>query len=481
MGIFTILGACYVLLLNPLRSAAMTARTSEPLSAGQSRDLFFFRYLEGLLLFLFFESRLMLFLQTRGIASGWDTAVHLRMIHFWPWDAHVWNIQGEYYAYHPPLAFFLPRLLFVSGMDIVLSVQVVNAIASVIGFLFLRAVLKDIGVLRSWAGLAFLYITSCLPVQIYMAHSVNMDALIYAEACAVLFLSVRLFCESRVQSQTKKRPALYATALVLCLATAMLTKYSGLLLTLIPVLTVFFAGHPTLSPKGRRQLRIACGACAAALLIVSPYYIGRYVHQTGMVLPTNMDIVRFDKTKIDAGRSIRDNNRAAFVLNLFSRAPSVPDRIQDRDQKTMRMLNTWKDVWAGSRKNVRQSPLSLWLSTAEARAAIILLIAGCASFFLRAHRRSPWDRMGQALILFSLLQIFSLIIFAYHYPHPSGITNKGLYIAPALLGFGYLMSCSFTGCGDVKAPRTWRGRGIMIAGLALLGGMMFLNGFLPVY
>ncbi len=439
--------------------------------------------LEYCFLFLFLVSRLWLFVAHKGEAIGWDVGVHLQMLSHWPWSPGMWDVQSEFYAYHPPVAFFLARVLHVMGIDTVTSVQAVAATASVIGFFFLRKSLQYLQVLRTWQGLLFLYITSTLPIQIYLARSINMDVIVYAEACAVVYFSLRVFFVKKF-SLRKNHAIRNIALLILCLVLGLFTKYSGLLLLGIPCLLTLFSSESLpsmLSKKVFHRVLVACCICGVAVAMASPYYFQRYYRQTGQFFPTNMDLEKYDKNTAIAERAQRDKNPTEFLQQFFWRTSPDATRIQDRDQKTVRLLNTWKDIWSGNKHNVKQSGLSLALSNIYANLALVFLAFGYIYYVGQLSRWTPWDRLGSALLIFSLVEIAFVILYTYRYPHAIGVPNKGIYIAPALLGFGYLITLMGRAAGEIRLSHSRKNNILSGIAIACVAGCIILNAVLPVY
>ncbi len=439
---------------------------------------------EYFFLILVLLSHLWLFFAHWGDAVGWDTDVHLQMLSDWPWSAHMWNIESQFYAYHPPLAFLLARVLLILGLDPVVSVQVVSAAASIIGFLFLRASLSALNILRTWRGLFFLIITSSLPLQVYLARSINMDVLIYAEACAALFFSIRVFFCDEITLSRNSVTTPFSLCLVLSLVLGLFTKYSGLLLLSIPLLVSIVHQCRCASILPRKNFRGVFHAsclCAIALAIAFPYYFERYEQKTGQFFPTNQDLDIYDKHMTLEERAVRDRDRITFLQQFFWGTSSDAVRMQDRDQKVLRILNTWKDVWSANKYNIEQSPLSLLLSRIYARLSLLFLGLGSISFLLQFRRWTSWDQLGVILLLFSLIEILSLLIYSYQYPHPIGIPNKGMYIAPALLGCGYLMTACIQPVEDMLVRHLFFARLCAYFGLLALASFLLLNALIPVY
>lgn len=244
---------------------------------------------------------------------------------------------GQYfYAYHPPLGFLLAKCFTWVGFSPLMSVQLLNAAASLGTFFILRATLGRCGLLARPAAVFFLYFGASLPIQLFLASSINLDVLTAGCAALTLYLSVRLCWDETLDRQARLT---FATAIAVVIAASMLIKFSGLLLVTIPVLTAL--AHPKTS---FRLVSVAGAAALVGLLLVSPYYVSRYYQQTGRFFPTNLEI--FAQSEIAAARAARDSDRLSFFLNMVAPSPvhgSANTVLRDRD--TMRLADVWQDVW----------------------------------------------------------------------------------------------------------------------------------------
>ncbi len=444
----------------------------------------FSKKLEAYFLYLFLFSRLWIFIAHYGDAVGWDMQAHINRLAYWPWDYEAWDIRFYFYGFHPPVAFLLPKFLYFIGLDVTVSIQIVSALASLIGFFCIRASLAYLGLLYSWAGLFFLYFTSSLPIQIYLARSINIDVIVYAQACAVLYLSLLLFYNRNTRILSRNAQFKYGGVLLLCLIMAIMTKYSGLLLLTIPVLVVLVAptqsGH--VMSRGRFiNLLIAACIGLGAVAIAFPYYHERYYKQTEQFFPTNMDLERYNKRFVAAKERQEDWEFLSFTRNLLASSSRNAPLMQDRDQNTVRLFNSWRDLWSGSKHNVEQSEASLRLSILYADIAFWLIWAGIIYFYMDICNKSDWHRLGIVLILFGFMQLLALVAYTYRYPHPLGIPNKGIYIAPALLGFGYIICNMAAFIGNIRAPKGLVGLVVCYISCAALIAFILCNALMPVY
>jgi len=393
---------------------------------------------ERTLLILFLFGKMAALLLRWGEAIGWDSGVHLEMVQRWSFTDPLLPIREHFYAYHPPLAFYLPKLLVSFGLDPVLSVQFISTLASIAAFLFLRATLRHLKLLEQPQGIAFLYLASALPLQVHMGTSINMDVLILAAASAVLYYTIRGV----------------RLGLITALVFGLFTKFTAVLLLPVP----FFVAL-TRPDRWRNILPKAVFPVFIAIALVFPYYYGRYERAEGTLLPHNIDF--FQTEELARDRAIRDQDRTKFFREFFWGTSASTAPIEARDQSTMRFLNTWRDLWAGHRLNLYQTFPSLAFSRLYAAIAWPLLVVGLIRFF--REKRTVWWRLGVILLTTSLLQLLFIIVHSTLYVHPIGIPNKAIYIPLIVWGVGYLLS--------VALPFSWE----------VIAAFVLVNHLLPVY
>ena len=230
-----------------------------------------------------------------------------------------------------------------------------------------------------------------------------------------------------------------------------------------------------------RRLCLACCIGAIAAGLAFPYYLDRYEKQEGRFLPVNIELAKFGRVTTAMERLRRDQHRIAFVKSLLWGTSKGTQPMQDRDQQVLRMLNTWKDVWSANVKNILQSPLSLALSVIYANLSLVFLTIGCIYAVVRSSLRTAWDRFGCVLVTFALVEIAALIFYTYEYPHPIGVENKAIYIAPALLGFGYLVTLTSRMAGTIQIPKSLVSKIFIGIGIISVSCFMIFNTVLPVY
>ncbi len=426
---------------------------------------------EHLFLGLFLLMHAWIYVAFRGTV-GWDVPPHMDMIDAWPWSATRWPVGSTFYSYHPPFIFALQRLCTMIGFTPIGSVHFTDMLATLVAFFFLRATIKRLGALHTWTGFVFLYVTTSLPMTVYLARSVNMDVFVLAQAAATLYFSVRLCTNSGPLDRTA------AGGAVVALALSLLSKFSGILLLGIPPLIALVLADSR--KQAMRLFLVGCAVSGLAVSMVSPYYVGRYYVQTGKLLVSNMDLPRYRSARLQSQYVLRDQDRIGFLRDyLFGNDPEAPG-MDDRDQKHARMINTWKDFWAGNNRNLKQSSLSVALSTVYANLAVLFMAAGACVWAARHKRRTAFDRLGTAFILLAIVHVLFITTYGYVYPHTRGVTNKGIYIVPAIYGLGYLVALAATAIPFSKPTSRWYAP-LKVTLMTMLAAYMVLNAALPVY
>ncbi len=437
------------------------------------------RELQFLGLFLF--SRFLLLLKRFGMSIGFDNDEHLEMVNMWEWSDWFLSIDRAFYAYHPPLGFLLAKTLAMTGISQVLSVQLLSFAASLVAFFFLRHLLKHVNLLHSPAGIVFLYVTSSIPLQLYLATSMNLDVFVLAGASAVLFFSVHALW--RDASRIALRPVLMPLIIGGVIAVTMLFKFNGFLLIALPFLVALFITRKRWIP---RKLVTTTLAAAVAMLVVYPYYNARYVSLTGQMFPSNN--IMFHATELDEARALRDMDPLAWLGKMFIPSPMHTYGYLHRDTQHPRLRDTWKDFWISDewlnfqpnltpdRPTYRQSWASMSVSDWYLTIAPLLMIYGIV-LLLRKKIDLLWRRLGYVLLGFALLQILSMISFVYDQPLAWAIPTKGIYIAPVVWGIGFLLSTPVMHAW--KSPRTQK-RIVQLA-LGCTAAFLLLNHLLPVY
>lgn len=388
---------------------------------------------EPLLLWLFVGCRAIYFCMTFGREAGFDSGAHLEMVERLGWFDFVLPIGRYFYSYHPPLGFLLAKFFTLFGFSPLQGVQLLNAIASVATVLLVRATLRRCNLLDRPVPVFFLYLFACLPIQLFLASSVNLDVVMAAIAALVTYLSVWLFWHVGTDKQTRVTLAL---GIAVAIAAALLIKFSGLLFAGIPVLVALC------SPQ--RTFKLAAGAgvlAAAGLLLISPYYVSRYYLPTGHFFPTNLEI--FASAEIAQARAARDEKGLEFFLEMAKPSSFHGAAGQvGRDFDTMRLADAWQDVWVKENHMgpVRTPAAGRVLGQAERAAAGVLVIVGLLVTLLRLGRRDEWQRLGLVWLGFTCAQLGAFISYLYSQPVASWSPTKGIYLACSLPILAYALA-----------------------------------------
>ncbi len=428
-----------------------------------SRDGRGYARAERFLLGIFLFSRAVLALRTFDDGVGWDAGDHLEMLDHWPWEEEVWSVRSRFYAFHPPLGFFLGRVLVVLGIHRDAAAQTVAAVAMLLAFFAIRFVLRRLGVLHSMRGLVMLYGGASLPVQIYLAHSINLDALLQAAAAGIIAVTIVL---------RERRSWWGVAALTLLLAAAVLTKATGVALFAIPAVVLLCLEPEIRRMDLRRAVAIAVVPVIAAIVLVAPYFLARYVVPEGRLFITNMDMEEYDLPLLQDDRAVlRERGNMTLWKDLFWGVTPGSEPLDMRDARSIRLANGWKDLWAANRANIPQAGLSFALSAFYAWVGTALLLLGALRCVRDAATASTWARMGRALGIIAALHGVMLLTFFARYPHPLGNPMKAIYVAPALLFLWYLLGAA--------VPREWH-RPLLLP-VVLLALWTLCNAALPVY
>ena len=433
----------------------------------------FWHYPELILLSLLLLSRILLFLDRLGTELGWDTGAHLEMVSLYTWGDLSIDVRESFYSYHPPFGFLLARTFHLMGLSPLVSVQILSFIASLTAFFFLRATLQKLDFLSSPIGIAFLYITSSIPLQIYLSTSVNLDVLILALA------SVILYCSICICWKHQKSWELYL-GLLTALAAALLTKFSGWILLSIPILCALTKPRGLLD-EGlsvlhhiRHPLRSTTLTLLSVLILTFPYYHHRYYATKGTFFPSNTD------TWIGEHREKRDKAPFIFMKNvlLAPKAHAQGTPLEEFSFEGLRLYDVWNSFWARSTDFIEQSEISKGLSQLYRTFTPFLMIIGLMIVLCTAYRRSSyWNRLGIVILSFTFIQFLALLWYIYQNPYGDWIPAKAAYIAPAVMGIGFLLAHSFAPFTHFTPKRT----SLQVALLAGIAIFIIVNHSIPVY
>jgi hypothetical protein len=356
------------------------------------------------------------------------------MLHLLSWTDGALGARESFYAYHPPLGFLFGKLLLLVGLSDVWSATVVSSLASLGATLALRAALQHAGLLHRPIAIAFLYLSASLPVQVFLASSVNLDVLQLLWASVTILLSMQLWWNGRPAVSQRWRLSAWLT---LTLAAALLTKTSGTLLLIIPVTVALLA------PAQRFAWRPALAGLSVAVvscLLVSPYYLQRYYAPEGRIFVSNTDFIIGD-TMEEARNNLRTRGTLAFIGDLLGPSPAhATSGWVERDRTNLRLSDTWRDVWLQEGILGPLPPLALWLGQTYLVGGWWLLVVGGALLLRQLNPQDPWHRFGGVLCVIGAVQMAGFVTYLYDQPFAEWGPTKAIYIAPALLTLTYLLS-----------------------------------------
>jgi len=435
---------------------------------------------------LLLGGRIWLLFQRFDESIGFDASPHLSHLAAITWSDFDKPLNSGFYAHHLPLSFLLARTIYVLGFSLASSVQIVAFSGSLLSFFFLRLTLKHLNLLSQPRAIVFLYVTSCLPIQMYLATRINMDILVLTFNTIALYLSVRLFWSSEFRLDTKSTRTAFlleAMLLVIVMCLALMTKSSGLLVLIIPI----FVALPHLLSLRRIHIfsSAICVSCLA-LLMVLPYYYGRYYVPLGTLVPaqyaTRGGLLEEHSELFDSSRIQRDKDRLGFFLNLISPIPAQSDMDPGfRDYETIRFANTWRDVWSGDSVRVPMNDTAKSVARFYLSLMPWLFLTGLVIFLVRSLELGSLQRLGWVFFFVFLIQIAALVVFSYKNPYAGWRPEKATYIAPALWFLGYIFAQCFDMSWLLSRCTTryykWTPHIVVI----LIASFILANHFIPVY
>lgn len=437
-----------------------------------------FTWFEHFLLIAFIALRSWALYETYKHPAGFDAGAHMEMLKLISWEHPGIPLHDHFYAYHPPLGFLLARSLMVLGLTPEASVQWISFSASLIAFLFVRQTLKYIQALRSPAGLIFLYGAFCIPIQIFLSISINLDILVFAVASIVLYLSIRLFWRPfpHLFTHPKAHPKIsrilpwaLSPLIIFFLALGMMFKFSGLLIFAIPPTVAMLR---PLKAKWLKHCIWAALLSAVALALVFPYYFTRYYRTEGTFFPNNGNWIIADAQR--EAREKRSANPVQFFVDFFDETHVHTDPgIRHRDYEVLRFSDTWRDFWIKDQFLSGTPDESLWLGKKYFWMFPMLMLIGFPLFLLQLRLWKPWQRFGVIVVGYSLLQLLSFISYLYSEPFAGWGPAKGIYVAPMALGIAYIIS----ELGGEHIPPRWRQWALFILLLAFIAA----NHVVPAY
>jgi hypothetical protein len=363
------------------------------------------------------------FLQNLGTVYGGDAIEQMKVVDHMNLVQSL-GVRELFYSYHPPMGFLLTKLLkLATGLSTLISAQILSFACSVAAFLILRATLRQLGLLGKPAAVAFLYIAASMPVQWSLARAVTLDVFIVCFASFLLYFSVRLFADVRREEPQGLDPLSMKLAVVGILAAALLTKFAVAM--------------------GRGNMLRRCVSAASlslcAVLLVSPYYVNRYVIPEGTLFPSNLEWLQHGQETV--ARQARDKDVPGFIMSVmfsddkaYAAAEGQPAAV-----RFPKMSWTWMHFWSGD-------PHVFFLDmTWYARGAALLAFAGALVWLARCRKSATlWLRFGSVLAAYAVLQLSGMATYLWKYPAVDWPTNNGLYIATAGWVIAYFL-CTFSG------------------------------------
>jgi len=404
----------------------------EKLSSKDKQLLFI---LEKVLLAIFLSLLFWLVWHRWGEALGYDVSKHLNRLKDFSWDKINPCVHCTPYGYHPPLAFILTSFSVQLGLNIVQSAQIISLVSVIVTFAAFRLIFKELGLLYTIIGLGSLYFGIAIPLQVYLIHSINIDAILLAFSSIAILLSIKIFWGDNAKSL---QILLYSSALIFVLTLSMFTKFTGLILCGIPILTLMSHSQ---SRRRLKLIKIAIIISVAPILISFPYYYSRYYVAYGSFLPDNATF--YDSQNLKKSEQFRDANRIQFILQLF--LPSDKHReygleARSNGNRFRHLSDTWSDFWVRASssldKHNQPSQLSRQISYIYWYIFTALFWIGFLTWLLRySGSQDNLSKLGLLFALFGIVQILAHAYFTYNTRHFS----KAMYIAISIWGISYFV------------------------------------------
>ncbi len=420
--------------------------------------------LEWLLLSIVVFGRILLLIRYFNAGIGYDVAAHIDVVSMIRWTDMDVDFWKYYYAYHPPLGFLLAHSLTLAGWPVIGSTQVVACISGIIGFWFLRLIVRDVGHLHSARGLLFLYGCAALPLSVYLSVTVNLDVIVFAAACGAIWTCMQLF----KTHHTLWSYLFWMYCVVSILVIGIFTKHSGIVLLCVPFLTAL------LGKKSSRKnnLLFALAAVVSACVICLPYYYNRNYVKTGEWLFNTADhYFMINETRY--ARMFRDMRPLRTAVNTLLPVYNWTDGKWDKPM----IRGAWNSLfWMEDRgPQTRVGPI---FGTIYRFWTPLFLFFGIIGI-IRGRKNDPWRRFGLLVISLASIYILLLATFMYRFPLAPYFSGKGIYIAPALLAVCYLISEGLYFCATLL-PKSWKNP-LQWCGLGLLTLILLVNTLLPVF
>jgi hypothetical protein len=402
----------------------------------------------------------LLFLSRVGIPEGYDFEGHLHAMQSISWGDPFFSLRSHYYACHPPLGFLLARgVTAITSAPPLVAAQIVSFLSSIATLLLLRATLRRLDLLAQPAAVAFLYLTAGLPIQNYLAVTLNLDVIVFAWGAAMLWIMSHL-----AYSESRRVIGVWTILAGFVGGAAVMTKVSGLLVLAIPALYVAVVRRNILLQARRIALMLVIAVSCAL-----PYYTINYYVPEGTFLFSNAGTVLW-VGQTDEARAIRDADPGAFARSL----------VRPYGEQDARLARTWRSFW-GMEDREPQPGRAAAIVDAYLVVMPWLVGVGLLLFILRRGTGGRWRDLGTVVLGYSVLQVLFIVAYIAAYPIDGFFANKGIYIAPASLGIGLLLSAWMETPGLIPARHPRARRWAMIALTLLVALFLVANNLLPVY
>jgi len=412
-------------------------------------------FLERFLFFAVIILKADVFLLERGQMIGFDAQSFIQTVDYIIAQGTVPPISLNASAMHPPLSFLLTVAIAFPLQNIVVASQVVSSLSMLVVFLCLRFLLKHIGLLWSIPGFLLLYLTSALPMVIFLGTETTYDSLVFAWAMLALLASVQLFWNPLEEENSFRRIS-SAILLVLSISGGMLTKSTGLLFAAFPFCVLLSRSR---RDNLSRDVRTAIFLCTTALVLVFPSYYQRYYRETGKLLPHAMEWNI--PGELAEERAERDAHPFSVLWQILHVPASALQWNRAHPEYSSFPDTVWFQTWKRDTYNVLAGPVSLFareVSNFYIFFFSIPLFAGTALFLFKRNINSTLRELGLLLFLTTILFSLSCIAFGYHYPVWSYVVFKTKYVPLVVLWFPFCTAY----CADLLLagahthPRTYR-------------------------
>jgi|GEM_PF-2400310 hypothetical protein len=367
-----------------------------------------------------------------GQVIGFDANPYIRVFKQTFWFKEFPPIRGYVYAYHPPLAPLMQRLISNVGLDHIDSAQILSFLCVIGSFFAFRAILKRIGILYKFYGVAFLYLAFSLPVFIFMTYEIGNDAPVFLFTIITLYLSVFLFWDKKKKSEERIRK-LVMIFLVLVIAASMLVKYTGFLNIFIPLFVVLVRIE---SKHIFRKLIIIFLVMVVSISLVAPFYYYRNYKSQGKFFPINADWIMEGRGIAEEIAKRRQERPFSIVRNMM-RVPNQSFYLNEPVRDSF-FHSIWFQTWKMDKRVEEQGKISSIFSNIYLTIFFGLVLLGTVSFGLFFGGRDPtWNSLGGLLICISLLFAFGMMFYGFKYPLWNWIIFKSKYMAPSIIWIAY--------------------------------------------